>query len=389
MKENDKLINYILASFLFLAFNIPSLKIVFINHELVNVIIIIGFLAVGIVKVISDKEIPLLEQKGRGYYWLLLMFLWIVLIVSGLVSNYAELAMVDLAKYLSVCLAFSTAFLALERKEIKLFLFFHLAWSILVSTLRLMGFVNLNPSLGENYLVMGFPLSIGLLVAVALFFTKNEWGWKALALLGVILNTGALSQLSGRASILFPTILIIVYIIYYNWKNQKFLWLYSTLGGFIVIAVAGWFLSPALRRTERMMDLFTSIEDEPRVDVYQYYIDRSLDNLLGYGLNAWAADENYGYPHNFFLEIFYSTGLFGLVISIIIIFLLLKYMLSLIKNWEIDFIVVGSIFVALHSFLTWNVSFDLSSSYLLFLAMALVVINYFELNYKKLNNRNL
>jgi hypothetical protein len=383
--KKNNLLNLVLPFFLFLTLSIPSLKIIFISSELVNVVSILGLFFIGALRALDTKKLPFLIGEGRKRLLSLLMLFWFMLILSSFISSHIALSVIELSQYLSIIIAFSAILLFIEGKDIKKLFVFQFGWGLFLAILSILDLITLDRSDGQNYLVLGVPLAIALLLSVALFFTKDWWLYKAAGILGVIITVGALSQLDGRAPLLFPMILIVAYVIYYNWKNGNFYWIFGTAGAFIVFVLGAFLLAPE-SRIDRMMRLFTNIDEEPRIEIYAYYLEKSFDNVFGYGLKAWSNESAGGYPHNFFLEVMFSTGLLGLLVSIIITVLFLIFSWFLIRDWGDQFLAVGSVFLVLYLFMTWNVSFELSGTYMLFSAIAVVAVVCFEFKNKRLNH---
>jgi O-antigen ligase len=120
---------------------------------------------------------------------------------------------------------------------------------------------------------------------------------------------------------------------------------------------------------DRYHRLFYNAEQEARTQLYFEALEFIKNNILGYGLNSSFSLIGY-YPHNIFLEIMLSCGIIGFIIFLIILAIYFyKFKLAILDR----FYSLPLCMMSLYIFLLWNISYDLSRSYVPLGIIAVVI----------------
>src|SRR5699024_10536672 len=121
----------------------------------------------------------------------------------------------------------------------------------------------------------------------------------------------------------------------------------------------------------RFLRMFQTVSEEPRFEVYLESIEVIINNPHGIGLQGYV-DLNLGYPHNIFLEIIMSGGILMIIPLTMSLVSISKMILQTIQYRKDGIVCLA---MMLYLFLTWNVSFELSGSYILFTIISLYVVS--------------
>lgn len=364
----SKIISFLLALMVFLILNIPNVKI-FYSSPMVNIILLLGLWSFGILKVINQKN----KVLTRPQYKFIIMFclLWFVIFFVTFVQIPTSFNLFELSQYLVSILLVMGVIIFIDKEQIYKTINIQVIWTLFLSTMYLTVGIDLNRELGQHYLTLGLPLSAGLVSAFfLLFYQKNNKTYNLLLLFTILTSLYALTSLSGRTpvllSVIIPLIVVLLNLILEKEITKK-----------LKIILVAIFIGPIFiylvynNLSDRLFNTLTGhdFETEPRYMIYNKSINLIEKNPFGYGLQS--NELGAGYPHNIFLETFLSGGIIASLILIILVIFMFNVMLKGIRMGSTAIVCCA---LVLMYFFTWNLSYDLSSSYIPFVAMAMLVI---------------
>jgi len=251
--------------------------------------------------------------------------------------------------------------------EIDRFLKLIVYWAIFLVLFQLTIGFSLDRSKGQNYLTYGLPVGAGLSVLLIGLLRAKGWKERKQYLLPCFLFLFALLFSRGRASLIYPILISIVYLFISTffgkgkrWKKIVALIIFcGLLTGFYFALTSLPIDSALLARLSATTD---EDREEPRFVIWAEVWDLISRNFFGYGVDSYEKLLAGSYPHNLYLETFLSFGLVGLVILVIITVMLGLSIVKLIRLEDPSLLKLG--FLSLYFLLCWNTSFDLSTSYI-------------------------
>ena len=232
-----------------------------------------------------------------------------------------------------------------------------------------------------HYNTIAIPLTSSFLAILGLlFFTKNITNnilLKVVLFICMLFNLIGLTTLEGRGPFIFTlSILVIFALSKYDYstlfKSKNFAnFLKMVISVIIILCIAIYNLQSRLSYFSlyRYYRLFNQIGKEPRLQLYKSAIEAITNNPFGYGLNASENLVGY-YPHNIFLEILISGGIFALIPFLIFVVLFFKKVKVATTHYSYQ---TSLAMISLYLFLVWNVSWDLASSYICLGSMAITI----------------
>lgn len=350
--------------------NIPSLKIVY-SSELINISLVVLLWVIGVFRVISINKSEISMPIQIKKFLLAFISMWWVMLLVTLISNYETFTFEIFIRCIVAILYVVGVGIFIEYKDIKRILRLQVIWSFLLSITQITIGIKLNISLGQHYLTLGMPIAAGVISSLfLLFYVENNKLFKLFLSSSLLVSLLALTSLSGRSpvilAILVPVIfLLIIFIRENNFKNKM-----KMLLSILIFTPLFYYLiynnisDKWLLRFQKL----SNPEDEPRELIYKESIDIIQNNIWGTGINSSKIFGVY-YPHNIFLEIAISGGIVSLVILLIILMQLISkvFLSTTIKSIAVCCGALSTFF-----FLTWNISFDLSTSYIPFVSMILL-----------------
>lgn len=361
-----KIIRYIFIMGVVIIINSPSLKLLY-STELINILGFIWIMTAFLYRLFVDK-ISVHMRLVRIIITFSVYFLF--LLISALWSP-ASIAIIDILKYLQVYLLFITVLLSFNKDDLIIYIKWQIGWSTILAILHLLGIVQTNLALGQHYLTVGLPLGLGLVGLIGLSWEyinsdKSKRLWLHAILATIIASD--LFSLRGRSPILMFVLVIYLFgilLMLFNpnrLRNLTLILIISLLIYFLFIN----FTSDILM--SRFTELFQNVESEPRYGLYRYTIKMIMENPLGYGLESFPYYTGSSYPHNIFLESLFYGGIQSLIFVLPIFRKMIKVAIKSVKNKKLDLIVVSM--MAVYVFLVWNISFNLTSSYVVFTIIA-------------------
>ena len=370
----------------FLVLNIPSIKILFFSQA-VNVIAIVGLYLSYFLKTSKIKV-----DKTRIKCFVIMCLFWGILFLYGIFGTQAVVDTELFLRYISVYIAIVGLVFFITEKDVPKIVFWQIFWGTSLSIYQIFyGVSYVNYSNEQiQYNTVAIPLTSSLLAILGLlFFSKNITNnilIKVVLCVCVIFNLIGLTTLEGRRHFIFVLLIVLIFTLSkYNFlvvfKSKK---LSNLLKISVSVAVIAWIVIYNLqsRLNEfalyRYYRLFNEIDEEPRIQLYKSSIEAIISNPFGYGLNASETVIGY-YPHNIFLEILISGGIFCLIVFLIFVILFFKKVKVATTNssYQNSFAMIS-----FYLFLVWNVGWDLASSYMCLGSMAITICTTKNNNYK-------
>lgn len=372
--------------FVFLTLNLPSVKL-FYSSSLLNIVACAGIWFVGFIRqgILKDQRVTLKEDQMK--YFLYFGLLWGGLFYVTLLHLPPIIGIIDIFQYISVAI-FTIGILVFLRKEDLNYLFiFQMLWGCLISFLEYTRGIPKDRSLGQHYLTSGVAIVVTIVMVFGYIYSSNSKSVIKISLIPVlVLLYAGVTSLRGRApimlSLLIPLIIIFISVLTERDLRKKIIFLTLIIGITGVSLVILYNVLPDYT-IDRILRMFVSIEEEPRYNVYRNTIQLILENPFGIGLGGY--EEYMGYPHNIFLEIVLSGGFIMILPIIFLGYIILRTAIKVIKEKSSTLIWLC---VLLYIFFTWNISFELSGTYMLFSIIVIYFKSYNE-NHKQVERENI
>lgn len=379
---NTFIINSICSNSLwaFLILNLPSVKVIYFS-ELINILALFGLYFFSIIG--NVKKLYL--SKAKSKFLVVFSIFWVVLLFSGVIGQDSVMTYKLIIRYIYVYFTVIGLLFWVKEKHIPGILFLQIFWGTGLSIFQIIyGFTVSMYDNAIHYNTLAVPVACSLIsISGLLFFTKKivSGYLKIIMWICMTLNLLALTSSPGRSPVIFSILIIILFsflkAIFKNKKStllnkHKKNSLLKTAFILIIIIYVGYQnIQTKLSSLwlERYYNLFSKTEDEPRNQLWLPALNAIANNPLGYGLNSSETIIGF-YPHNIFLEILFSAGIFGLIPFLLILFILF-YQIRMIVAYSSYYLPVAMI--SIYLLLMWNVSFDLASSYMPFGAMAIAI----------------
>ncbi|OJF94714.1 O-antigen ligase [Alkalibacterium sp. 20] len=369
---NKKMATSLLFSFFVsLTLNLPSVKL-FYSSALLNVIAFAGIFSVGFYRTyfIENDVIALRWNELKILFYFFLM--WLSLLFVTWIRNPFEMNIANLIQY-GLIIGFTAGiFFFLNKEDLPKIFIYQIIWGLFIAALEATIRIPKSRALGQHYLTSGVPIALTIVMLFAYNYYKRDiktFIWSSPIFF--VLFSGVTS-LSGRSPIIL-SLLVPLLIVLFHVSTQRNL--KKKLMSFVIVLISTAFIVYVLSQTlppgviNRLIRVIADIESEPRLEVYFATIDTIIENPFGVGFN-YTNEFDIFYPHNIFLEIILVGGVFALIPVSLLFFALLKSFNRIFRLRLTSVIWFG---LLTFIFLTWNISFSLSSTYILFSAMAIYV----------------
>lgn len=372
----DKLFTWLTSLGFFLLVSTPSIKVLYSN-PIINLIPLSLFVLVF--ACVSVKPIPI---GGTGKLAIRLLFVFAALFY--LYFAFAPYSFQDYDNFLRYAFFFLALFLVVALHKwlsIKIVLNLVILWAVIIALLRLTGNLSLDASKGQTYLTVGLPMGAGLttlLVSLVQLKNKNLWVW-FFHVLGIsfIITTLLLSR--GRSNLLFPLVILLLFLFATMLLNRKFrrrsIWLSIILAGIGIIVYSEISGNEEYKAFERINSSIDNADEESRLNIWIPVANLILTNPFGYGVDSYEY-LLWNYPHNIFLEVTLSLGIFGLAALLGILTLFLKSVKNELVNYKDNKLLIFA-FTAGYFFLSWNTSFDFATAYV---PLGMILISYLKIS---------
>jgi hypothetical protein len=361
----------LVGSIIFLLATTPSLKFIIFSPVL-NFIPIILF---GLVFIIKRGRF---HKKWSNPFLILIIFFFVVLLSAFYYSfNYTTTESVIKILLLSLLSTLLPPFIS--EKSILYGVYLIWIWGFFLSIIQLFipGVIQFDKTEGLHYLTIGLPIAMFTLISFYFIIQNNNFNLRFIFnFLFLFFGIFAASSLYGRAPIIFTFFVIISYFIfkYVKFKSLfriKYLIVFIASSlilynyKFIIKTILPWHLS------YRINNLIVNWSKEDRIqNIYIPIIKWIRENPMGYGLDSSFYFIG-TYPHNIFLEIFVSSGVFAFLLFVLLTIQFLKSTIYIIKYSKKIFLAFS--LITMYLFFVWNVSFRLNSAYALIPFMGVVI----------------
>lgn len=369
--NREILLSVLFSLFVFLSINLPSIKLLY-SSIILNFIGLAGIIGIGVLRwMMSNRELSF-DHKVLRFCMNFLMF-WLLIMLVTWFAKPPHFTVSDLLQYLSV-IPFTLGILFfLKKMDLKFMAGLQIMWGTTIAFAEWSIGIPKVRELGQNYLTSGVVIAATVMVVVGGIFSKKiHKGLKLFLLIPLGILFLGLSSLSGRAPILLSAFIPVMVYFFSALLERN---LRKKLITLIILISAVTVIFYILRNTlnqytiDRILRIFTSVQEEPRYEVYLSSVEVIADNSFGIGLTGFRRFD-FGYPHNIFLEILMSGGILTVIPFILLI---AEYFISGLKTARNKSNAIIWLNLSMYYFLTWNISFNLSSSYMLFITLAVFV----------------
>lgn len=370
--DKKNILSVIFALFVFISINLPSVKILY-SSEIVNIAALSGLMTVGLIRwIISNEPMFQIDERQLKVIFNFILLWQIMFAVTWLIRP-LNFDTIDLLQYISVGLFTLSIFIFLRREDLKYIIFFQVSWGTGIGFLEWTTGIPKSRALGQTYLTTGVAIAATIVVVIGLLSSKEvSKPLKALLIPVALILYAGVTSLSGRAPILLsfivPVVVYFISILFEKQIRKKF----SSLLLFITMLTVGLITLYNVLPTStvnRILRAFLTIQEEPRYELYQSAANVIFENPLGIGLRGYQSFD-FGYPHNIFLEITMSGGLMALIPFISIVMYQFRAAINITREKSLNLVWLNLSFYYL---LTWNISFELSNSYMVFIPLALLI----------------
>jgi hypothetical protein len=192
-------------------------------------------------------------------------------------------------------------------------------------------------------------LTCALILTVSALLLRVAYPSRQLFPVSIVV--GFLCFLIGARGPMIFFLLVLLFIALHNARrlSHKGIWTYLTNGSMLLIVVlllsdlvegigdSGTILDPSIKRFSNLSN-FTGESIDVRVDQLRFVFISAysyLDVLIGHGVGSfgilYANMDVRMYPHNFLAELFFETGLIGLILMVCMLLLCVKGSIG--RNW--------------------------------------------------------
>lgn len=376
--------------FLALIFNMNALKIVTrINSNSFFYIFYLGFICISALRLILDKK----NELKIDIHLLVVIVFFVFSATLSIIRTDYESGLDTLFKLISgLILAYLSSYMSKEDriKSFKL----TAAISTCYAVFLLMNYRSVYSYFilahRSEYLMITLPLGIGLSLSLIflLMHSKTRLS-KIVNIVSCIIQFAALVRFPARANVLFPLLIIVGYVIIKNRKKPARLIISIAISAFVLFVAYNVVMSQGNNLlSSRIERLFTNIQKEPRVVLYNFYTTYILQNAnyifgQGFAKSAQILRGNFfeeRYPHNLFLEIIGENGLIGILLIAVVAYKLYKGEKSLKEDYtesskdslvSLNYVLlnIGLLFFLL----TYSKSYSIYNGYQLFIFLSMII----------------
>lgn len=383
MKKFIYLISLRFESFsIFFLLSIPSIKLIY-SSSIIN---FIPFFILAVCFLIKKSINVTNFKKKLILYWSIFTFFIFFFFINGLYLDSLETIIKYLFLYFSVLLIIITV----SYKHLVCVNLYLIIWGVFLSIWQIVSGIPTQSELGQHYLTVSLPIGVALSNSlVVLIYGQNINKTKRfIYLLLTLVTFFSLTTLLSRSAIIFPIVILLlcsILILLFSKRSGFFKRVFYILFLLVLFQTSYTYLieSVEFRQMNRLISTLGSPEKEYRIDrLYEPAINFIQNSpIIGYGTNSSKFLLGY-YPHNIFLEVLLTGGVFLLSIFLIFIFKFIYYFFKTIIYLRENVILLGFSSSALFFLLQWNTSFDLTVSYIPLGAMFIFIIGYYDQNKK-------
>lgn len=353
--------------------NLPSVKFLALTSAL-NVLVVAILATAAFLRVVLNGMAIRIgpTKKIFGSAFVLMVCL---LLLSGVFGPKAALDTTEVGRVIALLVSIPIVLLFIQPNDIRVFLVGQVCWSAGIAFWHMTNGFTIRGDMGLHYLNLGLGIAGGVAAAGGMAVFARGVMVRTLAIIALLVCFAGLLRLYGRAPIFFSSFVVVLFAVASSLRRGSFgsrLLRFAVIGGVVGLAARTGirFLAQNWYGWARIERVIYATDQEPRVQVFMRSIDLLLERpILGSGLNA--AESVLGhYPHNIFLDVAISAGIPALLCLLVVIGAFARVVIAAFKG---PFEVGVSAMIALYFFMTWNVSFTIGNSYVMFGAMAVAV----------------
>ncbi|MCF8011396.1 MAG: hypothetical protein K9L17_10725 [Clostridiales bacterium] len=262
-----------------------------------------------------------------------------------------------------------------------------------------------NTQVNESYLTLATPIGMSFIITTifAIYSKKHKFFWVIAAIFSMI----ALSLSLARGTLIFSIfVLCLLPVLHFSiGEGENYFKLIKEIGIrylFFVLPLLGGLLFLALNvertasRLKRMLTPFHELMAGGRGELWSNSWQAiSSSPLFGYGLGSngiFSAGNEWGYPHNFLLQVWLDGGLIAVLLAILILLLPLWYLLKALKQKGIQPYLLSLFSTFILLILEYSKSYDFYSSRAIFIIGTISIVYCFsfinEVKFKQLSDYN-
>ncbi|MTC45748.1 hypothetical protein GKR71_07775 [Providencia sp. wls1922] len=365
----------------FLVLYIPSMKYLFFS-SLIN-IFSTALLIFSII--ISTNKIII--SKSRFFVVLIFVTFIFTQLLSGFNAD-ISLEIQDIFKYISLIIVVSSIGLIYQFIRMDKLHMYIISWSNILLILYATGIISPSGAGELSYLILSMQLGIGFCAAISLAILSKKLNIFYLANAIILLLT--ITTLAGRTSIIISVIILVFSFLLYikNNYNENKVKAFCFLFILLIALIIAWpfILNNVLNEyfLYKLGNMFTS--GDSRFDIYYTSANLIYDNWLGIGLHKYNTILGI-YPHNIFIEAMLNAGIIsGLLLLIFVAIWFFLFIRNLFYCKKEDVYKVSISLISLFLFISWNTSNNITSAYVPFSAMILLIM--ISIKKEKQNNQS-
>ncbi|EPI2683609.1 O-antigen ligase family protein [Vibrio cholerae] len=360
-KRNISKIDFLSIIWFAFVLSLGGLKF-FIFSPLFNMVIAF----IGFALLIYNFKNVIVNTKSLLFLLLLLLFFFIIF--SSFFFDLSEADFTYVLKIISLVIFSFTAFILsfyIAQNPSLLALILSL-FGALMSALFIVKYIRPSGAGELSYLNLALPIGIGLLSSIYYLINKGNGFLNKLYILFLItIQCVAILSLSARM-VLISVALILMFMLIRNLTNR---WIVLMTAGLCITLY--YFSDGIVSHSDFLMfkieRLLENYKEEPRFNVYMKSIELILSAPFGYGLQSYYKLLGF-YPHNIFIEILLSSGIFAFIIFLILFAYAFLNALKFLFHQDLSIYAIVFIYFSIQ----WNFSYDFSSSYALLASLCVV-----------------
>lgn len=370
--DKKNIFSILFAFFVFISINLPSIKILY-SSEIINIAALSGIMSVGLIRwIVSNEQLFRIDERQLKVIFNFVL-LWHILFAVTWLIRPINFDMIDLMQYISVGLFTLGVLVFLRREDLKFIAIFQVGWGTTIGFMEWTSGIPKSRALGQTYLTTGVAIAATIVVVIGLLLSKEINKFVKMALLPVLyILLAGVTSLSGRAPILLslivPVVVYFISILFEKNLRKKFLSLFLFITILTTVLVVLYNVMPP-RTVNRILRAFLTIQEEPRYELYLTAVNVVTENPLGIGLRGYQSFD-FGYPHNIFLEVAMSGGIVALIPFLGIVVHQFSAAINIAREKSNNLVWLN---LSCYFLFTWNISFELSNSYMVFITLALLI----------------
>lgn len=381
-KTTYYLFRTVVGIMLFLTINTPSTKLLLVPSGYVNVFFFGLFLMVTFLK-LAFRNFSITVSKDGMFLVIGIVFVFLITIFpEGFALRSPSSCFIgEAVKFIYLIATTILVVITVTQEALAVYLKLQIVWGIMLATLYILGQLHYQES--QHYNTLSLPIALSLLSLVAPFLYLgmqkiNTWYW-FIIILFLLIEISALVMLPSRSPLLGVPIAIMLSS-FLNISSRQFIKKFLKMGvriiilllliGLVVYSILDILnITASQLMVDRLMHLFVSFEDEPRLPIIRTAVRYICENPIGYGLGSFPDITGWNYPHNLFLDAAFSGGWLAVIgLTILVLFALWSISKRYRITGQLD--IFSILLVVIYLLFTFMNSYSWTEAYFLFAAMA-------------------